>query len=147
MIAGLLALAAGCRSSTGEQSGTWSGAVSIRASQSFSGTARLESGAGLDEFAWAVHLLPPDGDPEGGAFLYFDRRPSAGAYTVVNRSASSLGEGEVSAFSLLGGSANGTSGTVTITSTRPLRGSFDFVEVWGTETAPNYRLRGEFSIP
>jgi hypothetical protein len=142
-----LLLLSACTGSTGPDGGTYTATVTGAVDTTLTGRAVLERGAGRDEFKYAVHMFLPGRGPEFGIFLFFRERPAPGTYQVVNRGARFLDPGEVSASAIIGGIFPASSGDVRITSSDPLRGSFEFV-YYRPAAGPNpeLRVRGEFTL-
>jgi hypothetical protein len=136
-----------CTSPSGPDEGTYTATITGEIDTTYSGRAELERGRGLDEFEYAVHMFLPDHGPEYGIFLFFPDRPTAGTYQIVTTGGYPLKSDEVSAAAIIQGTAVGTSGEVRITSSDPLRGTFEFVEhqpALGPE--PQLQVRGEFTL-
>ena len=137
----------GCSGIANAERGTYTATITGAVDMTLTGRAVLERGVGLAEFEYAIHMFLPERGPEYGIFLFFPERPKVGTYRVVDQSARSLRSGEVSAAAIIGGIFTGSSGEVRITSSDPLRGTFEFLqEPRAGGSTPELTARGEFTL-
>ena len=129
------------------QSGRYKASVTGAIVATFEGTAQYGPGAPLDNYPYHMSLSIPGEDPNLAIVFAFGEALRPGTYKIVNLAGlPKLRRGEA----LVGYVATpvvrfrGTSGALRITSTSPLRGTFEF-QAEGREDR-QVMVRGEFSL-
>jgi hypothetical protein len=140
----LLAAACGTISEAGDSTGSYTATVTGAVSANYTGEMVHRPGGITEGYEYAVSMRIPDAPPPLGIFLFFSGRPRAGTYRVIPWRGDQPRSGEVLASfnpqnfeGYLAGS-----GEVRITSSRPLRGTFEFTA--SRAASESVRVSGSF---